>query len=103
MIATKETTEEKIKRIYGGIQLDKQTESVFIGESSPFEASDEQIKNDNSRKVIEFVKRSEMLRSRINKTNDPQQALDMALECISCYLDDQSFFYQQNKKRLIRG
>ena len=81
----------KSERVFGITEKPKQQEKVPI---------DEAITN---QKIIRFIRDSEMLRSEINKTSDPEQALDFALRCISVYLDDGDFFYQYNKKRLIGG
>ena len=84
----------KSDRVFGIVDKPKKEEES---------TKDHQSEAVNNQKIINFIRDSEMLRSEINKTTDPMKALDLSLRCVSIYLDDNGFFYQSNKNRLIGG
>lgn len=97
-------TEERIRRIFG---RNNATESPRVAIVEDMKQKEEMIENhsdtDRHKKMIDFIKLSAQLRSEINKTTDPMKALELSLQCVSIYLDDNDFFYRSNRNRLIGG
>lgn len=50
--------------------------------------------------VSNHIRESEVLRSEINKSNDPKEIIDKALKCISLLSGDM-LFYENNIKKFI--
>lgn len=104
MSVAMDKTKERIMRIYGNSNNQNNQESSKISKLKPDKESAADPSNHKQhQKMIDFIKASAQLRSEINKTDDPMKALDLSLQCVSIYLDDNGFFYRNNKSRLIGG